>query len=376
VTAAVEPKMPSPFARSGGLYRLLRAVHVVRQGPGDVLRESLAFILVTWVPLAAIQGVEWLTSGQLEPLFRDFSLHARFLVAAPLLFFAEDTLGQRCDTAMRLLSERVDPAEADRVALVGARLRAAPVEVVLLVLAVCTVSFGPKGLEIGSSAMGVWYRIVAGPLGSFLLLRTLWSWVVWSVVLASFSRLSLHANALHPDRSGGLGFLALPSLGFCAVLMASSSVVSGAWATQILVGARRFSIESAAVPFAVFLATALVVTVGPLFAFVPQLYRARLEGLERYSKLAETYTRLFDQRWLQGPTDDSVLGTGDIQSLADLASAHEVVRKTRVVPFGTETLLAVILSLALPLVPLVLVQLPFTEALRRVLAIIFGGYSS
>jgi hypothetical protein len=52
------------------------------------------------------------------------------------------------------------------------------------------------------------------------------------------------------------------------------------------------------------------------------------------------------------------------------------VRKTRVVPFGTETLLAVILSLALPLVPLVLVQVPFTEALRRVLAIIFGGYSS
>jgi hypothetical protein len=376
MTAAVQESRRSPFARTGGLYRLLCAVHVVREGRGDVLRESLIFVLVTWVPLAAIQLVEWLASRHVEPLFHDISLHARFLIAAPLLFFAEDTLGQRCSTALRQLSERVDPPAAERNARLGARLRTAPFEVALLTLAFFTVNFGPRGLEITSGPFGAWYRIVAWPLGSFLLLRALWSWIVWCVVLASFARLPLHANALHPDRSGGLGFLRLPSQGFCAVLTAVSCVVSGAWATQILFGARRFSIASAALPFAVFLVTALVVTLGPLVALVPQLYRARLDGLTRYSDFANAYTRRFHERWLQGPADGSLLGTPDIQSLADLSNAHEVVRKTRIVPFDAETLAAVTLSLAVPLLPLALLEVPFSEVLRKLLGLILGGSAS
>jgi hypothetical protein len=373
MTTAVERGMPPPFARRGGLYRVLRSLHIVREGPGDVRRESLAFILITWVPLLAIQLVEWLTTGRVEDLFRDLSLHARFLVAAPLLFFAEDTLTERCGTALHQLSARVDPVEADRIARVSERLRAAPFEIILLVLAFYAAELGPKGLTISSSALGDWYRIVAWPLGSFLLLRALWSWVSWCAVLVSFARLPLRPIAVHPDRCGGLGFLSLPSKGFCAVLMAASCIVSGAWATQILFGARKFSIESAAVPFATFLGICLAVTVGPLFAFLPQLYRARLEGLRRFDALSEDYARLFERRWLQGPADDSLLGSADIQSLADLSNAHEIVEKMRVIPFWLDTLAAVTASLCLPLLPLALIEVPFSEAVRKVVGLLLGG---
>ncbi len=375
MTAATRPWV-SPFPRASGFHRLLRAAHVVREQPGDVARESMLFVLVTWVPLAAIQLIEWVASRHVEVLFRDLSLHARFLIAAPLLFFAEDTLRQRCSSAMQQLGNRVDSASKTRVARLGARLCGTPFEIALLVLAFFAVNFGPRGVEITSGAFGAWYRVVAWPLASFLLLRAVWFWIVWCLVLACFSRLPLHLNALHPDLCGGLGFLRLPSNGFCTVLLAASSVISGAWATQILFGTRRFSLETAAIPFAVFLGSSLIVTVGPLVAFAPQLYRARLEGIRRYDALADDYARSFEQRWLQGPPDSSLLGTPDIQSLADLSTGHEVVTKMRIVPFGMETVLAVTLALVVPLLPLGLVKVPFSEVVRKLLGLILGSYAS
>jgi hypothetical protein len=111
---------------------------------------------------------------------------------------------------------------------------------------------------------------------------------------------------------------------------------------------------------------------GPLLAFVPQLYLARLDGSREYNRLADTYTRLFKQRWMEGPVDDSVLGSPDIQSLADLATGHEVTRKMRIVPFGSATIAAVAVGVLLPMLPLVLLQVPFHEVLKQLLGLMLG----
>jgi hypothetical protein len=373
MSAAATDSSGSSFARTGALDRLFRTTHIVRDCRGDILRQLLVFTVVTWVPLDAIQLVEWLISGRVEPVFRDISLHVRFLVAAPLLFFAESTLYQRCTTAMDLLIDRVGAVQVHRIALLGRRLRAAPFEAGLLLLALFLSRLAPRGVEMGSGAVRLWYEFVALPLVTFLLLRVVWFWIVWCILLGWFARLDLQANALHPDRSGGLRFLGLPSNGFTVVLAAMSCVVSGAWASQALSGARSLSIEGAAVPFAVFLATALVVTVAPLLPFMPQLYRARLEGLRRYTGFADAYTRRFQRRWLRGPEDDSLLGSPDIQSLADLASGQETAQGMWIVPFGTQTLAAVAAAIAVPLLPLALLKVPFREVLQKLVGHILGG---
>jgi hypothetical protein len=228
-------------------------------------------------------------------------------------------------------------------------------------------------VETGSGAVRVWYELVALPLFTFLLLRVVWFWIVWCILLGWFARLDLQANALHPDRSGGLRFLGLPSNGFTVVLAAMSCVLSGAWASQILSGASRPSLQTAAAPLGVFLLIALVATVAPLLPFMPQLYRARLEGLRRYTGFADAYTRRFQQRWLRGPADESLLGSADIQSLADLSSGQETAQGMWIVPFGRNTLAAVALAVAVPLLPLVLLKVPFREVLQRLVGHILGG---
>ena len=93
---------------------------------------------------------------------------------------------------------------------------------------------------------------------------------------------------------------------------------------------------------------------GPLLVFSRKLEAAKREGLREYSMLAQRYVREFDGKWLRGgaPTDEPLVGTADIQSLADLGNSFEVVRGMRWVPFTAQTALRLAVATLLPVVPL------------------------
>lgn len=64
----------------------------------------------------------------------------------------------------------------------------------------------------------------------------------------------------------------------------------------------------------------------------------------------------FDRKWVRGgaPEGESLVGSADIQSLADLANSFEVIQTMRLVPFGKEAVIQLVLAVALPIVPLLL----------------------
>jgi hypothetical protein len=63
--------------------------------------------------------------------------------------------------------------------------------------------------------------------------------------------------------------------------------------------------------------------------------------------------------------EEPLVGSADIQSLADLANSYEVVRGMRAVPFGRDAIIQLgVLALA-PLLPLALTVLPAEEILKR-----------
>jgi hypothetical protein len=366
------------FGRADPLDRFFRATHVVRHARGDVRRKAIVFILITWCPLATTAVIEWLATGHVERLFRDLSVHVRFLVAVPLVLLAESILADRCDHVLDRLRTRVDAVALHRIirrcrALRGSGL----IDVALLGLAFVGTHVAPQGLETTrGGAAHLWYGVVALPLASFLLLRVSWSWIVWSFALASLARVDLHANALHPDRRGGLRFLSLPTSALVVLVAAISVVVSAVWATQVMAGTKTLSVASVAPSLAVLIAGALVVAVGPLLPFAGQLYRARLDGALRYDELAASYTDAFGQRWMRRPPDDSLLGSGDIQSLADLGNAYEVVKKMQLIPFGLETVVPVVVAVLLPMLPLALSQVPLYEVLKKLLSLVLGRRGS
>jgi hypothetical protein len=73
---------------------------------------------------------------------------------------------------------------------------------------------------------------------------------------------------------------------------------------------------------------------GPLTMFTPQLSRAKRKGLADYGLLANRYVEGFEQKWVLGNAAeaDELLGTGDIQSLADLGNSYAAVKEMRPVP--------------------------------------------
>jgi hypothetical protein len=117
----------------------------------------------------------------------------------------------------------------------------------------------------------------------------------------------------------------------------------------------------------------MCVVLGPLLVFGPQLAQAKRTGLREYGTLAERYVREFDAKWLHGgaPADEPLLGSGDIQSLADLGNSFEVVRTMRIAPFTKEAILQLAAVTVAPIIPLLLTMMPLEELLKKLLGILF-----
>jgi hypothetical protein len=97
------------------------------------------------------------------------------------------------------------------------------------------------------------------------------------------------------------------------------------------------------------------------------LLRARQRALFEYGALATAYTREFDAKWAHGgpPPAEPLLGSADIQSLADLANSFDRVRSMRMVPCTVQQALLLSIAAALPIAPLILTILPLDELLIR-----------
>ena len=72
----------------------------------------------------------------------------------------------------------------------------------------------------------------------------------------------------------------------------------------------------------------LLFVLGPLLVFAPRLAAAKRNGLREYGMLAKRYTDEFDHKWLRSgvPPDEPLIGSADIQSLADLGTSFEVIK--------------------------------------------------
>src|SRR5215475_13850428 len=78
--------------------------------------------------------------------------------------------------------------------------------------------------------------------------------------------------------------------------------------------------------------------------FAPHLATLRRIGLREYGTLAQRYVREFDDKWLRGgaPPGEPLVGSADIQSLADLGNGYQVIKEIRPLPFGKEAVLQLV----------------------------------
>jgi hypothetical protein len=73
----------------------------------------------------------------------------------------------------------------------------------------------------------------------------------------------------------------------------------------------------------------------------------------------------------EASADEPLLGTSDIQSLADLGNSFEFIRAMKFVPFGQRVILQLAIVMSLPCLPLILLVVPIGQILDLVTKAVF-----
>jgi hypothetical protein len=376
------------FELGGPAYRLMQRIGLIRGAGPSLGRRIVGFLLITWVPLLIFSLIEGRALGPTprESLLLDFAAYARFFLAVPLLFVAEVVAGPRLRTAgLHFLQGNFvrpeDLATVEAAIVRAARRREALLpELIMLGIALvgawftvetwtggaATASwrFAPQPGGIGLSLAGLWYQFVAVPILQFFMYRWLWRLFIWTGFLRDLSRLNLNLVATHPDRAGGLGFLGGAHVTLAIFAFALSCVLSAYVAFQVYFEA--VPIDTFKILFVVYLVLMELICLGPLLIFAPLLARTRRAGLRDYSILADTYNRAFHRKWVAGqaPPDGPLLGSADIQSLADLGNSFGVIREMRIFPFSQQQILQIAVIASLPGLPLIFLVMPVGELLK------------
>ncbi len=199
---------------------------------------------------------------------------------------------------------------------------------------------------------GWWFVLFCVPFFHFLLLRWLWRLFLWGQFLWRMSKLNLQLIATHPDQSGGLAFVGESHRFFAIILFAFSLTVSGVLANDVVYD--KVPLQHFAPLIAAYVIVMVLLFLLPLFVFAPILLKTKRAGLYKYGTLATEYTASFQKKWVETkpPREEVLLGTGDIQSLADLGNSFGFIEKMDPVPMGPRTPLALVAACLIPMVPL------------------------
>ena len=379
----------------GPLYQLLRRAHLSDDALMLQRRRIIVIALIAWLPLLALSTLsgQLLGGGVAVPFLMDVDVHVKFLVAMPLLVAAELVVHQRMRAVARtFIDRRLIPENAkaslDAAIASAYRLRNSVSAELLLIAFVYVVGITiiwrhylsldaatwyatPTNGGSSLTLAGAWYGYVSLPIFQFLLIRWYFRLFIWTRLLWQVSRIRLNLVPTHPDRLGGLGFLAATANAFVPLLMAHGALLAGQLANQIFylgTSLTQFRLEILLlVIFMVF------IVVGPLLVFSPQLAETKRTGLREYGTLAQRYVRDFDAKWVRGigSGEEQFLGTGDIQSLADLGNSFEVVRSMRIVPVTKDAMFQLAVATVAPIVPLVLTLMPLEDLLKKLFGILF-----
>ena len=382
------------IVHGGPLFQLLLRAQFAGDALDLVVRRVILFVLICWAPLLALSAVGGhLRDGNVAlPFLPDIETHIRFLVVVPLLLVAELVVHRRLRPVARSFLDRnlISEAEEERfdAAITSAfRLRNSVLAEVLMLALVygvgvlivwrrytalnVTTWYGHSSAgTFRLHSAGIWYAYVSLPIFQFLLLRWYFRMFIWIRFLWQTARLQLKLVPTHPDLVGGLGFLGNTVFAFSVLLMAHGGMLAAQIANRIFfAGATLLDFKEEIFLMLVFL---LCLVFVPLLVFSPQLSWAKRRGLLEYGMLAERYVREFDGKWLRcdDKTGEPLMGSADIQSLADMGNSFAVVRTMRLAPISRDAVLELSAAVLVPLVPLLLTVMPLEQLVHRLIGLV------
>ncbi len=263
------------------------------------------------------------------PFLRDYAVHARFLLAVPILLLADAILGPRLALATSHFVEsglviKEDFGRFEAAVEKGLKWRDATVPEVILIL----LAYGVTAITLTSAAVhistwyaprtgsgilltwsGWWFALFCVPLLQFLILRWLWRLFLWAQLLSRINSLNLQLIPTHPDEAAGLAFVGEAQRFFGIILIAISTAVAGVMANGIIYDGLSLSYYAPVIGAYAFIGVCIVLM--PLLVFSRRLLETKRRGLYQYGSLATEYTSSFHHKWIvdQRIPDETLLGT-------------------------------------------------------------------
>lgn len=375
----------------GPLYHLFLRSRLSTPALGLLRRRVIAISLFCWAPLLVLAVIDHQAIGGTAVSFlSDVEVHVRFLAALPALIVAELVVHRRIVIVVRQFLERniIDSDERarfDKIIVSIMRLRnSVLLEILLLVfcftfgywiwserLAFATTTWYAEKSQHATvfTKAGYWYAFVSLPIFRFLLVRWYFRLFLWYRFLWRVRGLRLRLNLYHPDRVAGLGFLAGSIPAFAPVLLAQTMLLSG------FIGGRIWHAHASLLDFKLEIAGALVFLVllvlAPLSFFIFHLELARRMARREFGILSSQYVDSFRDKWVQHAPTEALLGTPDLQSLADLGNSFNTVNEIRLLPLGKQALLNLAGILLLPFGPLILTIVPLKDIVDWIIKLVF-----
>jgi len=350
--------------------------------PSVLRRRAVVLALVAWLPLVIITAVQrgagdfdaWAT-----PLL-DIRIVSRYLVALPVRVLTEPMFVARLSGIVMHFQRagfvrRADTARFSRLlAKSRALLHHHFVEVVILIIAL---GLSARLLSPGETRtitrwqlqritenprLSVdahwWLALVSQPLLLIFIGRWLWRSVVWARTLRCIARLDLSLVPAHPDRAGGLLFVAqsiaaLAPLGF-ALACGLAGAIAGSTSPQ------PFTTMTVTSALGTLLGIMLVIAIGPLCWLSGPIRASQLRGIVEYGELAARVGRRFEARWLRERrfVKSEALSASDFSATIDLYSVVSAVYTVRIIPVKARSLFKLVMSTVLPFLPVLLTLVP------------------
>ena len=381
------------LAKGGPLFRVLVRTRLMGDDLALVTRRAVFLSLLAWLPLLVLSAIEGTVFGQAVkiPFLYDIPVSVRLLLALPLLIVAEGAIDARTTEWVRhfvrsgLVEEKNFPEFRSTVRQTLRMRDSFLAEGIMVAVVIFTTAFlrlefsgSSSTWEILVSPSGVtrtmagwWHVFVSLPIFQFLAVRWLWRYLIWCWLLWRISRLDLQLIPSHPDRAAGLGFLGPAQVKFGILVLASSCILSSHWGEEILFGGA--SLADYKVMILGYVVLVLLVLLAPLLVFSFRLLEVKRRGLLEYGALANRYTRSFDRKWIRGeaPEEEALIGSADIQSLADLGNSFQIIREMRPAPIDLwTTIVPMAVFAVVPFLPLALTVLPFDEIVIKIIGIL------
>ncbi|WP_404926172.1 hypothetical protein [Mesorhizobium sp. ORM16] len=377
---------------NGPPVSLQRRLGLVKGSQLNVGRRALMVGLIGWLPLLVLAGFQSaLHPDGITSLLWEVDVHARYLVAAPLLVLAEAQCAPRLNAIVRYFADAGLVTDKDRgaydtaLASTRALLNSNAAEIVVITLAYLVVSAAAFSLpfdqfpvwhKTGNSTptfapAGWWHVLVSLPLLLTLLFGWAWRFALWAHFLWRIARIELRLLASHPDGAAGLAVLGYSLRAFSPIAMAVATIVAGRLAQIVLadgVMPRDTTIFSACLLLAVGALFA-----APLFLFTPILMRTLRHGSFEYGALANRVGAAFEEKWigLGRLVDNSALERPDFSATTDLYAIVANVYSLRLVPVDLKSITALGVALLLPFVPVVFLAMPVKEILAELKGLLF-----